>query len=81
MAYARIEEPSHIGKILGESSWISLEGDIQGKRSETEGEAELEMLVSLLDAGIQEPEPFRAVATRLRAKMRADSRVRRHYAI
>jgi AAA domain len=85
MVYATTEKPSPIGKVLGESRWISLEGEVQGKWSETEGEAALQMLASLLDAGIEEPDiffisPFRAIATRLREKVRADPRVRRHYA-
>lgn len=71
---------SRIGKTLGESNWINVEGDAIGKWSETEGQHALYLLRKLLDEGIDDPDiffitPFRIVANKLREMILHDRSV------
>jgi superfamily I DNA and/or RNA helicase len=77
MVYGTSRGTSPIGKVLGESHWINVEGDAVGKWSETEGKYALNLLRKLLDEGINDPDiffitPFRIVANKLREMIRSD---------
>lgn len=84
MVYATQSKESEIGRILGDSRWISVDGTADGKWSEDEGDTALEALTKLLQAGIAEPDiffisPFRTVANRLREKILAAPQVVSHF--
>lgn len=77
MVYGTSSGRSPVGKVLGESHWINVEGDALGKWSETEGKYALNLLRKLLDEGIRDPDiffitPFRIVANKLREMIRSD---------
>lgn len=77
MVYGTQPGTSIIGKILGESFWINVEGEAIGKWSEREGVLALELLRKLLDEGVENPDiffitPFRIVAHKLREAIRND---------
>ena len=77
MVYGTSSGTSPIGKVLGDSHWINVEGDALGKWSETEGKYALNLLRKLLDEGIKDPDifiitPFRIVANKLREVIRSD---------
>jgi hypothetical protein len=81
MVYGTSPDSSPIGKILGESKWINIDGDAIGKWSETEGKMALQLLCKLFEAGIKDPDiffitPFRIVSDRLRAMIRLQVRSR-----
>ena len=80
MVYGTQPDTSKIGKVLGESVWINVEGDADGKWSETEGKWALDLLRKLLDEGVEDPDiffitPFRIVAHKLRETIRSDRSV------
>lgn len=77
MVYGTQPGTSEIGKILGDSLWINVEGDAVGKWSEIEGNVACDLLRKLLDEGVENPDiffitPFRIVAHKLREKIRSD---------
>lgn len=77
MVYGTSAGTSKVGKILGESLWINVEGDAIGKWSETEGKWAVKLLRKLLDDGLEDPDifiitPFRIVAHKLREIIRSD---------
>lgn len=77
MVYGTASGSSRIGKILGESFWINVEGDAVGKWSETEGKWAINLLRKLFDEGLEDPDifvitPFRIVAQKLREMIRND---------
>ena len=80
MVYATPPGESPIGRVLGESAWINVTGDALGKWSDSEGEMALQLLRSLFDAGLKDPDiffitPFRMVAYKLREMIRRDQRI------
>jgi hypothetical protein len=75
MVYGTQSGASSIGKVLGESYWINVEGNAVGKWSEIEGKLVLDLLRKLLDEGVKDPDiffitPFRIVAHKLRETIR-----------
>ncbi|MBI3899688.1 MAG: helicase [Gammaproteobacteria bacterium] len=77
MVYGTPVDSSQIGEILGESSWINVNGGSDGKWSEAEGQQVLKLLGKLLDRGIKEPDifvitPFRIVAKKIREMIRSN---------
>lgn len=80
MVYGTQSGTSMIGKVLGQSSWINVEGDAIGKWSEIEGKLALNLLRKLLDEGVEDPDiffitPFRIVAHKLREMIRRDQSI------
>lgn len=77
MVYGTQPGTSEIGKVLGESLWINVEGAAAGKWSEIEGKVARDLLRKLLDEGVENPDiffitPFRIVAHKLRETIRSD---------
>lgn len=69
--------PSLIRDVLGVSRWIDVQGGAQGKWCVEEGERVIGMLQALVDARLEQPDifcitPFRAVAQRLRERVRRE---------
>lgn len=77
MVRATEDRTSLIRDVLGESQWIDVRGDAQGKWCADEGEKVVEMLQALVDAGLEQPDifcitPFRMVAQHLRQRVRRE---------
>lgn len=77
MVYGTQPGTSAIGNILGESTWLHVDGGANGKWAEAEGEVAISLLRTLLDEGIENPDvflitPFRIVAQKLREMIRTD---------
>lgn len=75
MVYGTQAGPSEIGRVLGESLWIDIDGDATNKWSEAEGRVAVQLLERLLDSGIEDPDvffitPFRVVSYKLREMIR-----------
>lgn len=80
MVYGTQPGTSTIGDILGESAWLHVDGEAIGKWSEDEGKAALNLLRTLLDEGIEDPDvfvitPFRIVSQKLREMIRRDQSI------
>lgn len=80
MVYGTQSGASEIGEILGASAWLHVDGQAIGKWSEAEGQAAVNVLRTLLDEGVEDPDvflitPFRIVAQKLREIIRADQSV------
>lgn len=84
MVHATQSKTSEIGRILGDSRWLSVDVTSDGKWSEEEGDIAVEALTKLLQAGIAEPDiffisPFRVVANRVREKILENPQVVSHF--
>lgn len=82
MVQATPESPSPLGEVLGSSRWIDVTGEGIGKWSPPEGRVALELLIRVLDGGVEEPDvffisPFRVVAYNLRHSLGSDPRLAR----
>jgi len=80
MVYGTQPGSSQIGASLGESCWINIEDNSNGKWTEAEGELAVSLLRKLLDDGIKAPDiffitPFRIIRDRLRQLIRSDRSV------
>nr|WP_206046441.1 DEAD/DEAH box helicase [Novosphingobium panipatense] len=77
MVLATAAGESPIGRVLGVSSWLSVDGDAETKWCPKEGELAKSLLRRLADAGITQPDiflisPFRIVAQEMRRILKQD---------
>lgn len=70
-------EPGEVGRILGPSRWIDVNGDADSKWCPAEAEVVVSMLSKVANAGIVEPDifiitPFRIVAHELKRRLQEE---------
>lgn len=86
MVYGTSPAKSPVGEILGDSAWLHVDDAATGKWSETEGRVAVDLLRTLVDSGMTDPDvffisPFRIVAQKLRELIRSDRSITQRLAV
>ncbi|MGX5858280.1 AAA domain-containing protein [Dyadobacter jiangsuensis] len=86
MVFAAGLPSPNIGKILGRSSWINIDGNAITKWCAAEGEVVVKLLRQLADHGVANPDifivtPFRIVAQELRSRLEQEKDLFRRFGV
>lgn len=83
---AGVPPASEIGRVLGPSAWLDVDGNAETKWCEAEGEAVVDLLHELAGAGVKDPDlyvitPFRIVAYELRDRLAMEDALFRSFGV